>query len=367
MHGQDDGERTVPLGDEEKDGDRLAVEAREAVQHGIDPADRAGAGEPHELGAGEVVDERLQRLPRAPEAEREPRAVGGEDRRGRPPRHDAPRRQRHLAAQLERAGVAQLEPRPAVLVRVNEERAAGVVERAVQVPPRLEHDLPRPRPEVVTRERASVAEGVRRRVEARGVGQPRRRPVLGRALVRRRVHDLPGRYVNDEEVGVARERAEPLDDQPAAVRRETVEGEIAAQAERPLLPRLEPPHDDLEVNAVAAVRDVGEQGAVARGDRRPVVEARIDDERLRLARLAAEVELRPLVAALVEEEQDAAVGEELPVRRLREVGELLEPAAAEPREEELPCPRQVRGDEQRGAVGRERERPRLTELEQVAE
>jgi len=38
-----------------------------------------------------------------------------------------------------------------------------------------------------------------------------------------------------------------------------------------------------------------------------VVEARIDDERLELTAVAEEVELRPLVAGLVDEDEDAPV------------------------------------------------------------
>jgi hypothetical protein len=98
-----------------------------------------------------------------------------------------------------------------------------------------------------------------------------------------------------------------------------------------------------------------------------VVEARIDDERLRLVARLEEVELRPLVAALVDLEQDPAVRQQAAVDGFRQVGQLLELAAAEREEEELPRARPVRCDEQRRAVGGERERPRLRQLEKLLE
>ena len=181
------------------------------------------------------------------------------------------------------------------------------------------------------------------------------------------MHDLARLDLEQEEVGVARELAEALDDEPASVGREGADGEKAAEVERPLLSVVEPPHDDLEVAAVAAVRRVREQRAVAGGDRRPVVEARIDDERLGLGPALEKVELRPLVAALVHEEQDATVGQERSVHRLRQVGELLELPTLRRHEKELPRSRQVGGEQQRRAVARERERPRLRQLEQLSE
>jgi hypothetical protein len=139
-----------------------------------------------------------------------------------------------------------------------------------------------------------------------------------------------------------------------------VDGEVAAQVEGPLLPALEVPDHDLEVAAVAAVRRVGEQRAVARGDRSPVVEARVDDERLLLPVLAEHVELRPLVAALVDEQQDASVREEQAVGRLRQVGQLPELPSPGRDDEELAGAGDVGGEQQRRVVGRERERPRQT-------
>jgi hypothetical protein len=93
-----------------------------------------------------------------------------------------------------------------------------------------------------------------------------------------------------------------------------------------------------------------------------VVEARVDHERL-----VVEIELRPLVPALVDGEQDAVVREQEPVDRLLEVRELLELTAVERQTEELPRPRPVRRDEQPRAVGGEAERPRLPQLEELLE
>ena len=143
--------------------------------------------------------------------------------------------------------------------------------------------------------------------------------------------------------------------------------EIAAQLERLLLPAPERPHDDLEVAAVAAVRGVGEPRPVARDGRRPVVEARVDDERLRRFPGLEEVELRSLVAALVDFEQDPAVRQQAAVDGLRQVGQLVEVAAVEREEKELARARQVRCDEQRGAVRGEPERPCLRQLEKLLE
>jgi hypothetical protein len=91
-----------------------------------------------------------------------------------------------------------------------------------------------------------------------------------------------------------------------------------------------------------------------------VVEARVDDERLLLPVLAEHVELRPLVAALVDEQQDASVREEQAVGRLRQVGQLPELPSPGRDDEELAGAGDVGGEQQRRVVGRERERPRQT-------
>ena len=58
-------------------------------------------------------------------------------------------------------------------------------------------------------------------------------------------------------------------------------------------------------------------------------EARIDDERLERAVVARDVQLRPLVAAFVDLDEDPAVRQEQPVTGSCEVGQLLELAAGD--------------------------------------
>jgi hypothetical protein len=96
-----------------------------------------------------------------------------------------------------------------------------------------------------------------------------------------------------------------------------------------------------------------------------MVEARIDDERLECAVVAAEIELGALVAAFVDEDKDPPVRQEPPVNRLRQVGQLLDLPTLRRDPEELPDPRPVGSEQQRRAVGRERERPRRRQLEQL--
>jgi hypothetical protein len=182
--------------------------------------------------------------------------------------------------------------------------------------------------------------------------------------VRRRVPHLAGLDLEEEQIGVAGQLAEPLGHDPAPVRRDPVDGEVAAQLEDALLPALQLPRDDLEVTPVAAVRRVHEQPALPRDDRRPMVEARIDDERLGLSAPLQHVQLRPLVAARVDRKQHPAVRQQRPVDGLGQVGQLLRLSALGGDEEELPHARPVGGDQQRRAVPRESERPRLFQLEE---
>jgi hypothetical protein len=363
VHGDHDGVRAFSVRLEQEERDLLAVEARQSVQLGLDACDRPVTGEAPELTRVEFVAMRLQRLERAREGEPETRPVAGEARIG----DDAAARERHLASPLERDRVAQLQPRPALLVLEHEQRAARIVDRAFEVPLRLEHHPPLARAEVVTGEGAGVAERVRRGEEAGGVGQPAGRGVLRRSFVRRGVHNLAALDVEEKQVGVARQLPEPLGDDEPSVRRERVHSEVAAQVERQLVAAVEPPDDHLEVASVAAIRRVGEQGPVARDDGRPVVEARVDHERLGLAAPFQQIELRPLVAALVHGEESAAVRKQRPVDRLRQIRQLLQVAAVRSDEEELPRSRQVGRDQQLGAVRGERERPRLRQLEKLPE
>jgi hypothetical protein len=69
--------------------------------------------------------------------------------------------------------------------------------------------------------------------------------------------------------------------------------------------------------------------------------ARIDHQRV-----AVEVELRPLVSALVDLEQQAVVGEELALDRLGVARQLLQLAGVDRQPVELARSREVRRDEQ---------------------
>jgi len=179
--------------------------------------------------------------------------------------------------------------------------------------------------------------------------------------------DLASLHLEEEEIGIAGELTEALGDDPPSVRRDRMDAEVAAKVEGALPPSRQFPSDDLEVSAVAAVRRVHEQRAVARDDRRPMVEARVDDERLRLAAPLHEIQLRPLVAARIDGEQDTTVRKQPPIDRFRQISELLRLAALERQEEELPDSRQVGSDQQPRSVLREPERPRLPELEERAQ
>ena len=134
---------------------------------------------------------------------------------------------------------------------------AGIVAEAVKIPVRLVHDLPAAA-ERVARDRERVTTFVRRAEEAGRVREPDRFQVLGLTLVGGHVDDLPALDPEQEQVVVAAQLPELPRDDPTAVRGELAGGAPAAELERPLLPALEPPHDDVEVAAVAPVRRVGE-------------------------------------------------------------------------------------------------------------
>ena len=279
VDGHDDRERPFSFRHEEEDGNRLAVEALEAVQRRLDTAlDRSEVGQLARLARGEVVHPDLLRLGRRREAERDPRGVGREDEVVR----DAVSRERQVSA----AGVA-------VVVLDHDHAPPRIVAEDSQIPFRLVLDLP-DAAERVAGDRERVAALVRRAEEAGRVGEPDGLHVLGRALVGCHVDNLAAFGTEQEQVRVAAQLAELPGDHPTAVRGEVARGAQAAELERPLLPRLELTDDDVEVATVAAVRRIGEQPPVARDVRRPVVEARVADERPFLE----DVELRPLVPAL---------------------------------------------------------------------
>ena len=84
-------------------------------------------------------------------------------------------------------------------------------------------------------------------------------------------------------------------------------------------------------------------------------------------RLAVDVELRALVAALVDLDEQPPVRQELPADRLVVVGQLLHLAALDGHGEELLRAGSSGADEQTTSVRRERERQRLPHLEQRAQ
>jgi hypothetical protein len=93
----------------------------------------------------------------------------------------------------------------------------------------------------------------------------------------------------------------------------------------------------------------------------------VDVERIHDQRLALQVQLRPLVPALVDLEQQAVVRQELPLDRLGEARQLLEVATVDGQPVELAGPREVRRDEQPRAVARPRQRVGLPQLEELAQ
>ena len=181
-----------------------------------------------------------------------------------------------------------------------------------------------------------------------------------------RVHHVARLDLPQEQVVVAGAVADPAEGDPASVRRDGGDLAQAARLDGLLLPARQRACDDVEVAAVAAVGRVREQRPVAADVRRRVHETRIDDERLRLgAGLRVEqIQLRPLVPALVHLQEDPSVREELSRHRIREVRQLQQLAAARRHDVQLLRARHVRADEQRRPVRRERERQRLPHLEQ---
>jgi hypothetical protein len=93
----------------------------------------------------------------------------------------------------------------------------------------------------------------------------------------------------------------------------------------------------------------------------------VDEARVDHQRFALEIELVPLVPALVDLEQKAIVREQLPLDRLGEARQLLELERVEREPVQLPRSRQVAGDEQPRAVARPRQRIRLAQLEELSE
>ncbi len=304
----------------------------------------AEVGELQGLAGAEIVDPDLVRLGRCREPERDAGAVRREDE--------------VLSDPVRRQGEA-VDPRVAVLVRLHEQLPSFLVAEAGRVPARLVDGLPHTSGDVVAGNGERIASLVRCDVEECAVGRPDGSEVLGRTVVRSDVDDLAALGSEQEQVRVAAQLTELLGDDPAAVRGDLAGSAPAAELEVPLPSVVQPADDDVEVEAVATVGRVGEQRAVARGVRRGVDVARIHNQGL-----AVEIELRPLVSALVDLEQQAVVREQLPVDRLGIVRQLLELATVKRQSIELARAGEVGGHEQPGAVARPRQRVGLPQLEQ---
>src|SRR5439155_16344031 len=106
---------------------------------------------------------------------------------------------RNLPAQLERAGVIDREPRVAVLVRVHEQDAAAVVDRALEIPLRLDDRLPAAPLDVEARNRGGVAADAGRGEERAAVGEPRGVADGCLVLVRCRVDGLAALEIDEPE------------------------------------------------------------------------------------------------------------------------------------------------------------------------
>ena len=295
------------------------------------------------------------RLGRRREAERELRAVRRED--------EVIGRRRAAAAaplaQLERRGsrarAASSRPRSTT---TSEPRPASPSH--VEIPARFEHDGPLARCEVEARDRERVAAVVRRRVEAVAVGQPCRRPYSAAPSCGVMCSTSP--LSTSRGRGPSRRRALPR--RSATIQRPSgeidVDADIAAELERsaprPLassrttMSKSRPLRRFVVYASSAAVASTTcgvqwlKRGSTTSGSRR---------------RSPQDVELRALVPALVDLEQDPAVGQESPSTGSAKSVSCSQLAAVRRHREQLPHAGQVGGDEQRRAVGRPRERLRL--------
>ena len=355
VHRDDDGKRALPLGLEEEHGNGFAVEALETMQRGLDETpriDRARARrEPHDRFHIDVVEIHVVRFGRAREGERELRPIRREHRM----LDHAAAGQRNLGTLSEVQRVVEGQSRVPVFVCDHEQAAATVVAHALEIPVRLDDGY------AVDGDRERVTPGIRRQRDC--LPEPHRRVELGRGVVRRQVDDVATLRVAEVDVVVSALLADAIDRDPAPVRRDGVDAAIAAELEGLLLPGLDVPRDDVEVDAVPSVRRVRE--CRSGRARRAVDVARIDDERLEP--VPEHVELSALVAAPVELDEHAAVRQKEPAHRLRVIGQLLELTAGGGHDIQLLGPRKVRADEKLRAVGRERERHRLPHLEQRLE
>ena len=289
----------------------------------------------------------LLRLGRRREAERDTRSVGREDEVLR----DSVTRQRQA-----------VHPRVAVLVRDDQHAPTGVVADAVEIPVRLVHDLPAAA-ERVARDRRRCRDP---RSSRRGSRTSRRARPARRIRPRRRAasRERPRRSRRRSGTGSCRRSARPelLGDDPPPVRRDLAVDVQAAELEGPLLAARRA--------AARRCRSRGRCGgssstrAACRRARRAATSGckrGSHDERL----VRRGVELRPLVPALVDLEQQPVVREQLPVDRLGVVRQLLELTTVEPTAGRAgACPAGREATSSVEPSRRPRQRIRLPQLEQ---
>src|SRR3954463_2315690 len=183
---------------------------------------------------------------------------------------DPAARQGHGGAKLAGDRIVEREPGVAVLVRDHEHVAATLVDAAIEVPRRRVQELS------VDDDAKGVAALVRREQDTSA--QPLHGEVLGGALVRRQVLDGAGSRVTEVDVAVTGLGPDPLDRDLRAVGRYRLDAAVAADLEDVLLPAFELACDDIEVDAVAAVRRVRED--LSADAWRAVDEPRVHDELL---------------------------------------------------------------------------------------
>ncbi len=264
----------------------------------------------------------------------------------------------------------QRQARGAVDVRVHDERPALDVRVDLEVPFVLEHVRPAVAREVVPRDPGDVPPRVRREGERAGVAGPGGGAEARVVLLRRDVHGLAARQVDEMEVVVARALRQSKDAEQIPVRREPRHLAVAARREdAALLARRQRVDEDVEVLPVAPVAGVREQRPVGRQPRRQVEEVGLDDEGLvrRPGLGIGEVELRALVAAGVDrEEQAPAARDEAAVDGLVQLRQLSRHVRAGRGEVELEAPGHVPAHEHRAVpadVGRDRRADRQQGLE----
>ena len=205
--------------------------------------------------------------------------ASGRPRRGGS-RRRRPRRAARARAELrERRRVVQRQARGAVDVRVHDERPALDVRVDLEVPRRPRARTPRCRSRGRTARSRRRPSRVRREDERAGVAGPGGGAEARVVLLRRDVHGLAARQVDQMEVVVAGALGQSKDGEETSVRREPRHLAVAARREdAALLLRRQRADEHVEVLPVAPVAGVREQHPVGRQLRRQVEEVGLDDE-----------------------------------------------------------------------------------------